>query len=80
MKMKIDYFYESAEFDKFPKIMFVRRYPKIHLFSFFINLTFMPDHLDCFINDKASLSSFLNYLKQLQKEVKKYENEWKEFL
>jgi hypothetical protein len=77
MKMKIDYFYESAEFDKFPKIMFVisRRYPKMHLFSFFVNLTFMPEHLDCFINDKVSLSSFLNYLKQLGKEVKKYENE-----
>lgn len=77
MKMKIDYFYESAEFDKFPKIMFVisKRYPKIHLFSFLTNFTFMPEHLDCFIKDKSSLSSFLNYLKQLEKEVKKYENE-----
>ena len=71
MKMKIDYFYESAEFDKFPKIMFVisKRYPKIHLFSFLANFTFMPEHLDCFINDKVSISSFLNYLKQLEREM-----------
>ena len=74
MKMKIDYFYESAEIDKFPKIMFVisKRYPKIHLFSFLANFTFMPEHLDCFINDKILIG---NYLKQLEKEVKKYENE-----